>query len=377
MDIYVYNTSFELVAIIDSFESFIWTDRYSDYGDFELYLSPNSGALNSINADYYLEIRDSNRTMIIEDIQIDVDPENGSSLKVSGRSIESILDRRIVWKQTVISDKSVDEIIEQLLNENLINPADDKRRIDIFKYDELPADHYIKTLKINQIQFTGDSLLDIVIYLCDAFGLGFRVIRIDGEFHFQLFIGENRSYENDDGTEQFMNQHVVFSPAFDNLLNSSYFESHKNYKTVTLVAGEGEGADRITFEVESEATPIEGLFRRELYTDARDLSKTTQNEDGTTSSLGDEEYNNVLTERGNSKLTEHRVVESFEGSIDPGTEHKYGSPEDIKKGLADYSIGDIVQVENEYGMGCRCRVTEFIRSEDGSGSDSYPTFMKI
>ena len=39
MEIYVLNTNFESVAVVDEFESLIWTDRYDEAGDFELYMS--------------------------------------------------------------------------------------------------------------------------------------------------------------------------------------------------------------------------------------------------------------------------------------------------------------------------------------------------
>ena len=37
MEVLVLNTEFESVAIIDTFESLIWTDRYYEAGDFEIY----------------------------------------------------------------------------------------------------------------------------------------------------------------------------------------------------------------------------------------------------------------------------------------------------------------------------------------------------
>ena len=389
MEIFVYDTSFTLVAVIDSYESFIWTERYSDYGDFELYLPVDSDAIQYLKANYYVEIRESNRTMIIEDIQIDTDVDNGPSLKVSGRSLESILDRRIIWKQTLISNKNVDEVIKQLLYENIMSGAGANRCVEGFEYVDTD-DEYIKTLGISQIQFTGDNLFDAVKGICDAFQLGFEITALEStvengglvrHFYFKLFAGANRSYTNDDGTEQLSNPYVVFSPNFENLLNSSYFESHQNSKTITLVAGSGEGSERVMVEVSTSNEVSKGLSRRELFTDARDLTKEVQkqDEDGnvTTVTLSDEEYNAALTERGKETLSEWQVVESFEGGVDPSTEYKYGSREDVKMGKADYSIGDILQVENEYGMENRCRVIEFIRSKDASGSETYPTFTKI
>ena len=37
MDVTILNTDLDAVAIVDTYESFFWTDRYYAYGDFELY----------------------------------------------------------------------------------------------------------------------------------------------------------------------------------------------------------------------------------------------------------------------------------------------------------------------------------------------------
>ena len=97
MEIYVLNTNFESVAVVDEFESLIWTDRYDEAGDFELYMSMDKRLLEYLRKDYYLWNADSEHMMIIEGINIVSDVEEGNKLIVSGRSLESILDRRIIW----------------------------------------------------------------------------------------------------------------------------------------------------------------------------------------------------------------------------------------------------------------------------------------
>ena len=37
MDLYILNTKFEAIAILDYYESLIWTERYYREGDFEIY----------------------------------------------------------------------------------------------------------------------------------------------------------------------------------------------------------------------------------------------------------------------------------------------------------------------------------------------------
>ena len=48
MDLIVLNTNLDAVSIVDVYESFIWTDRYYEYGDFELFTSMTSTILSYI-----------------------------------------------------------------------------------------------------------------------------------------------------------------------------------------------------------------------------------------------------------------------------------------------------------------------------------------
>ena len=49
MDVTILNTNLDAVSIVDTYESFIWTDRYYAYGDFELYEAMREGLLDYIN----------------------------------------------------------------------------------------------------------------------------------------------------------------------------------------------------------------------------------------------------------------------------------------------------------------------------------------
>ena len=190
--------------------------------------------------------------------------------------------------------------------------------------------------------------------LCQSVYAGFRItLDSDDNFVFSLYAGKDRSYEQD------TNPYVVFSPAFENITDSRYVEANSSHRNVTLVAGEGEGADRKTVSV-GEAS---GLARRELFTDARDISSRTNK--GT---LTAEQYNNQLTERGNEKLKGYTVFTAFEGRAEATRMFRYGE---------DFFIGDVVQTVNEFGMEGRSRITEVIRSQDKDGSSIYPTFETI
>lgn len=355
MDFLVLDENLQTSSVLDSYESIIWTDRYNQCGDFEIYTSMNYTMLNQIRQDYYLWSRDSEHTMVIEDIEIKTDVDDGNTLVIVGRSLESILDRRIVWKQTILSG-NFQNGIKKLLDENVISPSDTNRKIDNFIFVE-STDEAITSLTIDA-QYTGENLYEVICDACASKDIGFKVtLTEDLKFAFQLYAGANRSYD------QIVNPHVVFSPAFENIINSNYLESKKTLKTVTLVAGEGEGSDRKTVSVEISSGGGSGLSRRELYTDARDISTTT--EDGT---ISDTEYNAQLTQRGNEKLAENTITKSFEGEMETTKMFKYGE---------DFFMGDIVQIVNEFGIESKARVTEMVISQDESGTDSYPTFETV
>lgn len=351
MELFVLNADFESIAVIDTYESMIWTDRYNAYGDFEIYFAMDESLLEYIKEDYYLWLKDSEHSMIIEDIKIDADTEEGNRLIVTGRSLESILERRIIWGQRIFSG-NLQNAIQIMLNENIISPSVADRKIANFIF--VPStDSKITSLTIDN-QYTGDDLYTVIKGLCEENNIGFKIVLTDdNQFAFSLYAGADRSY---DQTE---NPYVVFSPNFENIINSNYFSSKAGYRNVTLVAGEGEGASRKTTVVGSAS----GLDRRELFTDARDISSDT--EDGT---LSDAEYIAQLRTKGLKNLADHMITTAFEGEVEVTRLFKYGE---------DFFIGDIVQIVNEYGNENSAYISELIISNSDEGLSIYPTFKTI
>lgn len=352
MELTVLNTSLDAVSIVDVYESFIWTDRYYEYGDFELFTSMTDTILKYIRQDYYVQNRDSEHVMIIEKLRIASDAEDGNHITVTGRSLESILDRRIVWGQKTISG-NLQNGIWTLLNENVISPSDSNRRISNFIF-EASTDPAITSLKIDA-QYTGDNLYDVINKICSERSIGFKVTLNDSkQFVFKLYAGADRSYDQE------VNPYVIFSPKFENIINSNYVESKSALKTVTLIGGEGEGAARRYTTVGGGS----GLNRRELFTDARDISSDVGN--GVV--LTNAEYIAQLQQRGREKLAENTDVTSFEGQVETTVMFRYGE---------DFFNGDVVQIANEYGHETKARIVEIVMSEDEEGSSIYPTFKTI
>ena len=353
MDLVVLNRELDAISVIDIYESFIWTDRYYRYGDFELYTAMQNNILDIIKKDFFLQSSDSDHIMIIEDWIIKSDIENGNHITVTGRSLESILTRRIIWGQKTISG-NLQNGIKTLLNENIISPSDSKRKISNFIFEE-STDPVITKLTINA-QFTGDNLYDAIQKICEERGIGFKITLNDNkQFVFKLYAGVDRSYE------QTLVPYVIFSPNFDNIINSNYMESNSSLKNITLVGGEGEGSARRYLTVGD--TNVSGLDRREIFTDARDISSDVDGE-----TITDTEYNAQLEQRGNEKLAENISIVSFEGQTETTVMYRYRE---------HFFDGDIVQIANEYGHETRARILEVVTTEDETGTSVYPTFKTL
>lgn len=268
MEIFILDEKFRSLYDLDIFESLIWTERYNGYGDFEFYTPVNNKILQivnviqekmRINLDCYVWLRDSSTAMVIENLEITTDAESGNHLIVSGRGLESLLERRIIWDQTILNG-NLQEGVQKLINEAIINPKIAERRIPSFSFMMSDNEH-IKSLTLKS-QYTGDNLYETILEICDAYQLGFDVILDSNNILvFSLKRGTDRSY----GQEE--NPYVVFSPNYENILNSDYLESSKTLKNVTLVAGEDSGELRKKRVVGSAS----GLSRKELFTDARDI----------------------------------------------------------------------------------------------------------
>lgn len=352
MNIYVLDESFEIVGIIDEYISCIWTTRYFTYGDFELYVSADEELLDLLQTNRYL-VRDKDideegyhNVMIVRNREITTDAENGDHLIVTGYSLKSIINRRIIPNQTVLSGEVV-SCIQQLINENIINPDINARKVNNFIFG---INSIINTYTMKQ-QITGKNLGETITDICTTYGYGYDVYINNGNFVFKIYEGTDRSYD------QVINPYVVISSQYDNLLSSDYQVNTDNFANVAVVAGEGEGTARKKVTVGT----AQGLERYEVWVDSRNTSTN----DG---EISDEEYDELLTEEGVEKLSELQPTTSFSGEIDSTINYVFNQ---------DYFLGDIVQVENDYGIRAKTRIIEIIESDSETGYEIIPTFSEM
>lgn len=372
MEFMVLDSKFDAIAMIDTFTSAIWTVRYDQAGDFELYTPVRLDYLQNMVIGNYLWNRNSDRLMIIETVEIQTDSDDGPQLYISGRSLESILDRRIITSSEVFTG-NLSEIIGTILTREVMTSGN--RQISGFIYTA-STDTRITSITA---EFTarGENVYDIICSLCQENKIGFKVLpHGEGGFEFKLYKGVDHSYDQNEVP------YVVFSPSFENLLNSNYIKSFKAYKNSVYAVGTYQKEVTLTNKykdddgtwVEEETTTYEetevtawgysesstpsGLARREIFVDNGGVNDGEQG--------GDESsWNAINKQKGLTELADHQTTTAFEGELEATRQYVYGE---------DFDIGDIVQVENEFGITGTVYISEIVWSQDVNGLTMTPTF---
>jgi len=203
------------------------------------------------------------------------------------------------------------------------------------------------------VQYTCENMLTVVYETCQKYDMGFRLVKRGGvlreKLYFELYKGTDHS------ESQHVNPIVVFSPDFDNLINSEYCMDMTEYANTAYIAGEGEGNQR----KKAILGGSQGKKRREIFVDAGSVSSKSD------IVMTDDNYMMALYDKGQEQLSEKRGKFTFSVTIENLNMYKYKQ---------DYDVGDIVTIKNEYGIIADVRITEVTESEDSTGFSVIPTF---
>jgi hypothetical protein len=347
MNVYVLNQSLDIIDIIEDYYSLIWVERYYEAGDFELNLPIDYDQRPSLVFGNFLYIKDSTLLMQIQDKK----PQTGqdiSSLIITGESSESILKSRVI-----ISPKYIKGVIEtlmyDLIQENITDPSEPiVRKIDLF-LNTFPTVTITKTY--SEI-FDEGTLYDIISTVCKNSNLGFKIEKSGDRLAFSIREGVDRSYGQSE------TQYVIFSPDFDNVLSSSFYESVSGQiNSVLVVTDDLEPLLQKVWVYEDDVTVPEDLDRVELFLE------TNIDRDVDGGPLNDADVLEIIKTRGRDIIRERKNVGLFEGDFDIQGNFKYG---------VHFFMGDIIQCKIE-NRKVSARLLELIRSYSTEGNTSYGT----
>jgi len=333
MELYIYNSNRELEGIVESFEYLRWTRRYSQCGSFEIKAIATQENADLLKEGNIIWKNDDEEAGIIEHLELSQTEQE--FITASGRFATSLLARRIVW-QTEILSGDLSACVEQLINNNLINPSDTARKITDISFSSPNLSVPIST------QVSYRNLMDVVTDLCGVSDVGIKTMftPASGVFTVTLYMGTESQ--------------AVFSKGYENLIEQIYTISAADYANTALVGGEGEGADRTFVAITSGS----GETRHEIFVDAKDLR-------------GDDfgaDYIDTLIFRGQSKLSEQAIRYSFDTSVNPHGNLTYKT---------DFDLGQTVKViSKEWGISMTTRITEVEETYDADGQSISVVFGK-
>jgi hypothetical protein len=388
MDVYILDSVFNKIDIIDDYLSFIWTDRYDAFGDFELEVRATKVNMARFKIDSYVARPNHDRVMIIETRDLTKEDKDGKILKISGRSLESLFLRRShrgFYTQDIdVTDKRASVLIRNIIDINLItggyagrlegpDPLVGSRFPDFRMGDMIPP-----SIDANTDLFLKGYVYDIIQSIAVRAGLGFKITVpqlvlptvVTPGMLFDVYVGADRT------TDSPQNPLVAFRPDLENLAGTRYLESKTTLKNVVQLYSrynffnsetqEYEVRTSITAEIDTSGLPWSvhsnrptGLDKRSLIVEDNDIPIF---EDTAA-------WWQIAGTRAVQALAENRAVQTFDGEI-----------QQTGGGLLynrDYFLGDIVEVRNEQDVSSKSRVTEHITSVGPGGFQAFPSFTSL
>lgn len=355
MDVYILDNLLRRETLVDKYLSFIWTERFVSYGDFELVLSSTPNNRRLFTTGTLLACSESYYVMTVTTLEDNTDAEGKATLKVSGVSLEQMLEDRVAasvlddlttapnWTITNTPGEVSRKIFHDICVTGILNAGDVIPFIN--EGSIMPTDTIPEPVDTITVSFEPQSVYEAIKAICETWALGFRILRNGdaSQLYFDVYPGSDRT------TLQTDLPAVVFSPDLENLQNTTELKSIANYKNVAYVFSPA-GYETVYPADVNPATA--GFDRRVLMVNASDI--TADNPD----------VSAALIQRGNEALAQQRSLSAFDGEINPNSAYKYGT---------HYFLGDLVEMRNVDGVTNNMRVTEQIFVSDAEGERTYPT----
>lgn len=429
IDIYVLDKDLNAIGIIDAYKSLIWINRYNEAGACELYLAATSDNLSLLKNGNYLIRTDDEMICRIRRIELDTNATEGNYLIVNGDDAKQILDQRILWGTATWYDTKVETIIRRMVQRALITASLSTRRL--LKSNGEPLLQLGNLANFSEtmtVEMSYKNIGETIREYCNKYGWGYKIVFNDNTLWFQLYKGTDRSnevifsddYENlsfakytDDktnmgnvaliggqgqgaqrsltayGDAEGVDRYEQFVDAKDIPKTTTWAELTSTYPTITQ-GGQGyisgDETSGYTYNIRYMNIPIidsnqlawlkinyptgqeitvDGNKYYRVYHEAIADLPTNAPVNDTQVTLRNLIYYISLLMRGAEKLAEFGEVVSFEGEVIPNVSFIYKQ---------DYFLGDIVTIENEYGIRVAARLVEVTEVSDETGYNMEPKF---
>lgn len=242
----VYTPLLELVGILEVHRSVIWEEKAFEAGSFSVdaLITPESVSLLSPYNIIWIE---GETAGIIEYVQ-EHHEKDGPYITVKGPVLTGILGYNILHGLYNLTG-TAPSIMHRLVYDCCISPT--RGDVESRKIPVLVSLTPAAGGDAIRAQKTGGTLLEALEELGAAYGVAFGV-RFNPavpQMEFWTRWGQNR------GINQDVNDPVFYSTELDDVLSSEYSYNAQDYRNVALVAGEGDGSDRVMVTVNADVSP--------------------------------------------------------------------------------------------------------------------------
>lgn len=375
MDLYTLTPRFYFKYKIERYSSFIWTERNSAAGDFQIVMPPTPLWMNVLVPGCLVGMRGRRDIMIVENQSF----ENGL-MTITGFGLLKFLNQRLAWfknpdydaddsgedsKDTELyanydrDDLKPGQFIADVIDRLCIRPRPfDTPYDDIaldWAHDKIPhlSLGYVTNKGIRKpLSFpNGQPIYDALTELATREHVGIQLYLERANLSTGDYVLRFRTHYGKDRTSSQTDRETVrFSPKLESLLDPKELRSNSEYKNVCYVNYKGNVTVHYAPHVRS--APV-GFNRRVTYVDISDKEIKAAKRPA------------ARTRAANAEFRKHRHTHQVDGQVISNlSDYQYGF---------DYQLGDIVEVEGHSGMIIKARVTEYVRSQDQYGPKVYPT----
>ena len=370
LSIYVYtvnNTAITLIGEVNDVSSVSYSKRFIGYGRLEMYVPLTDENVEFCKVGNMLSMGSSGRyCYIITGIEPQKDEEKFVKIKVIGRGLEELLYMRMLYTTHKYTNVPLSDVMYNLVETNCISPGSSYLRRVLPNF-QIKTNAYEDDIGPTvTLQRTGKSVKDRLDEICEDYDVGYEVYYDNSINKFVFQVLEHRDLTYDGGT----NVPVIFDTETDDILESTFSYNVESEKNMALVIGEAQDSTEQDVKIRTKVIvgddTLTGYDRKELYIDARDLQSESENESGSVDEMSDEEYEELLRNRGAVKLSENAVVQSLDASI-----RYYGSQYEFD---VDYTVGDKVTIVDR---DINVIVDAYITEAEHIYSDTYELRLTI
>lgn len=367
MELRIFNRDLEPLGIVDEVISVIWQPSYwdkGDYGDVKilapitdnntiLLVKSNIIVQHGESAEYIDERGDWRRAMQITYRFISKDVNGAEQIEVQGCFLKKWLSKRVLIDKLVLADTN-QNIINTIILQNYLEPDNVVRRFE--RFTMLLQDDLGGSSVEYSAEF-GASAEDEIYNRALVGKLGFDILVNERAklYGFWLYKGKDLTATNAQG-----NTPCIFSRDFDNVNEQEYTESIESMKNIAYVIGAADENDvqpQIEVWKDGEAA---GIDRDELFIEATDIGRTTQDETGQDIAIGLEQYLQLMATKADGELENYGEKISFVSTINASQNLQY---------KRDFNVGDVVtSIEKRWGIKIDARITKISQTSQ-NGQD--------